>query len=1036
MKLSKNRAACAVAQKRKRNLRAILLSSVIVPTAALTGAVAHAQDEGTDADDVIIVQGIRGSLASALNEKRNAPSLIESIKAEDIGKLPDQNLAEVLENITGVQITRQAGVGTGVQIRGTDDNRIEINGVGTVGAGNGIGAGQTRAGVSFEDIDASIIAALEVIKAPTAKTTEGSVGGTVNLRTLRPLDLRGTLASVRIQGEHSNLSKTTTPRFSGALGNKWDTDIGEFGVVLSGSYTRSDVSQFRPRLDRDNPTDCSNGSTTCPAGATHFLGVQFLNQVQINQEYETINIAGSLEYAPNDNLKFYFDGIYNDQERRQESSRVQVSNISRLNGRSDGADGLFANFETFDTFNLGIVPGENGDQDLGSILAVTSGTFRPQQLTDATVDRGAPFIRGSMDSASRLTDTQLYRLGGEWEKGALRATAEVSRVTSNTVSPNLSLTLNFINPNSDRFGTRDENGSPIRFDLRDGITFGFDTASPFAPSVDDLLNPANYVMDNGGTYSANITENAEDTFRLDFSYDLADRGTPFISSVDFGFRHNNRTSLRDNRSASAGGTSTFAESLNGAAVADLLTPIPDNFGDGTGSDLFFQNILHFNPELAADPIQFVDTINAAIANAGISQSPISTTLVSQQSAFFDVTEKANAFYLQANFEHGIFRGNAGVRYVDTDFSSFSNSVDVVTGDLTPVDASSSYDFWLPRVNVAIDATDDIVLRASYTKDINRPDFQFLTAARTFPTRGGVNDVSRVGNPDLRPEEVDSFDVSASWYFAPASVFSVGYFHKTRTSLFGDLIMQPGGPGDPGVVAPDTRDTIGPVCEAGGVFSSNTDAGIFGSGRGVCVGDATRFNAEGSTTQSGIELAFQYSFEDWEDRLGSFGWASGFGVIANYTHQNEDTNTGFINIGESRAQAIYALQGFDPVTNPVSREAATLLNLSEDAYNVTAFYEKYGLTARARYTWRSAYRTNDLPGTSNVFDPLGFRGVAGARGQLNASASYAVTDQFTVSVDAVNLTKSDAPVYCINEDALLCYQGITDRRIVFGASFRY
>jgi len=991
--------------------------SLLVGAMALTATPLMAQE--SDSDEVIeevVVTGIRSALQNAIVEKRNSDNLIEVIQAVDIGKLPDQNLAEVLENITGIQITRQAGVGTGVQIRGTDDNRVEINGVATVGSGNG------RGGISFEDVDASIISAVEVIKAPEAKTTEGSVGGTINLRTIRPLDLKDTLASVSIQGEDSSLTTDgVTPRVSGAFGNSWDTSSGEFGVVVSGSYTESDVSQFRPRLDRDNPTTCANGSTTCPAGATHFLGVQFLNQVQINQEYETKNIAASVEFSPNDsNNKFFVDMITNDQVRRQESSRAQVSNISRLNGRSDGADGLFSTFDTFDTFNLGVVPGENGSLDLGTILAVTSGTFRPQQLTDATVDRGAPFLRGSMDSGSRLTDSNILRYGFEFEKGALTGSTEISNVKSETINPNLSLTLNFINPNSDRFGTRDENGTPIRFDLRDGIAFGIDFDSPFAPSVEDLLNPANYVMDNGGTYSANVRENNEDTFRSDFNYDFGDG---FVTSVDFGFRHNNRTSLRDDRRASAGGTSNFDNSLNGAAIAGLLTAIPDNFGDGTGSNLFIRDVLHFNPELAVNAEETVAIINAAIADSGISQTPISTELVSQDSAFFDVEEKSTALYAQANFERGIFRGNAGLRYVRTE-DELVTRVDATT--------KNSYNNVLPRINVVANVREDVALRASYSRDINRPDFQFLTSARTFPGRGGVNDVSRVGNPALEPEEVDSIDLSAEWYFAPGSVLSAGYFHKTRSNLFGDLVDQPGGPGDEGVAAGEGRDTTGPECEAGGIFSSNTDVGIFGSGRGVCVGDAIRINAPGETTQSGIELAFQYSLGEFEN----LGWASGFGVIANYTHQTEDTNTGFIPIGETRAQNIYELQGFDRVTNPVTRELATLLNLSEDAYNFTLFYEKYGISARARYTWRSAFRTNDLPGTSNVFDPLGFRGVQEARGQLNASASYDFNDNLTFSVDAVNLTEADAEISCVNEGALLCYQGITDRRIIFGASYKF
>jgi len=1032
-----------------KNHKSIILAALTSASMLAMASTAVAQDAE---EDEVIVTGIRQSLATALNEKRESDSLVEVILAEDIGKLPDQNLAEVLENITGIQITRAAGVGTGVQIRGTDENRIEINGVTTVGAGN------TRGGISFEDIDASIIAGLEVIKSPEASTIEGSVGGTVNLKTIRPLDLNDTLASIRVQGEDSSLSTDgIQPRISGALGKKWENASGqEIGFVLSGARTRSDNSAFRPRLDRDNPTVCVDADDptfvapdTCAnaGGATHFLGVQFLNQVQINQEYETINLAGSLEARPSANLRLYVDGVYNDQTRRQESSRAQVSNISRLNGRGTSIN-EFATFDTFDTFNLGTVPGPNGDVDLGSIVAVTSGSFRPQQLSDNVVDRGAPFLRASSDTGARLTDTRLVRLGGEWEKGPLTAVAEVSRVTSDTVNPNFSATLNFINPNSDIFPRsgdfREENGVPIVFDLRDGISFGIDTSSPFAPSTEDLLNPSNYVFDNSPTYSANIRENSDNAARLDFNYDLGDSGGSFIKSVDFGYRYNDRTSLRDDRRASAGSSSLLNSSLNAGDVSGILAPIPDNFGDGTNSDLFISDLLHINPELAVNPLDTIATINAAIAaDPDVTHDPISTNLVSNDLAFFDLSEKTSALYGQVNFGTELsdgmgVRGNVGLRYVDTTVNSFSTQRTFdATGAVvdSQVNAENSYNFLLPRANLAVDVTDDIVLRGSYSKDINRPDFVNLTFARTLPARGGVNDVSRVGNPELNPEEISSFDVSADWYFAPEALFSVGYFNKKRSSLIGDLIEQPG---DAGGGLRETADAFGgrangAPCALGGVFSSNTDAGIFGSGRGVCVGNATLFNAEGSTSQEGIEVAFQYNLGALEDKLG---WASGFGLIANYTHQKADTNTGFINIGEVRAQNIFELQGFDRVTNPVSREAASLLNLSKDSYNITGYYEKYGLTARLRYTWRSDFLTNDLPGTSNEFDPLGFRGVVEPRGQLNGSASYDVTEHFTINVDAVNLTESSQNVSCINDGALLCYEGITDRRVLFGASYTF
>lgn len=176
--------------KLRRTATTLSLSASLLAVASP----AFAQAQGDEAIEEIVVTGIRGSLASALEQKRLSDNLVEVVIAEDIGKLPDQNLAEVLENVPGVQITRTAGVGTGVQIRGTNANRTEINGVSTVGSGSG------RSGIDFEDLAAAIIASVEVTKAPEAKTIEGSVGGTVNLRTIRPLELSDTLAQVRVQG--------------------------------------------------------------------------------------------------------------------------------------------------------------------------------------------------------------------------------------------------------------------------------------------------------------------------------------------------------------------------------------------------------------------------------------------------------------------------------------------------------------------------------------------------------------------------------------------------------------------------------------------------------------------------------------------------------------------------------------------------------------------------------------------------------------------------------------------------------------------
>jgi iron complex outermembrane receptor protein len=226
MKLNKISSVFNVSKYAKNN--------VTIFGAALTAILSmpvYSADAETEAAaneiEIIEVTGIRSSLTSALAAKRDSSNLVEIIQSHDIGKLPDQNLAEVLENVTGVQITRTAGVGTGVQIRGTNANRTEINGVSTVGSGQG------RSGINFEDVSASIISAVEVTKSPDAKTIEGSVVGTINLKTIRPLQLSETLATIRVQGETSSLSSDDdiTPRLSGTWGDNWETDSGKFGGV-------------------------------------------------------------------------------------------------------------------------------------------------------------------------------------------------------------------------------------------------------------------------------------------------------------------------------------------------------------------------------------------------------------------------------------------------------------------------------------------------------------------------------------------------------------------------------------------------------------------------------------------------------------------------------------------------------------------------------------------------------------------------------------------------------------------------------------
>lgn len=1039
----------------KARLTTALLGSSAMMMVASPAFAQEAPAEAAD-DDVIIVDGIRASLESALNETRQADSLIEVIQAEDIGKLPDQNLAEVLENVTGVQITRRAGVGTGVQIRGTAANRSEINGVGTVGSGTGGGIGGNnnptagRGGINFEDVNAAIVGSLEVTKSPTAQTIEGSVGGTINLRTIRPLDLDERLLSFRAQGEYSELSENIKPRIAGSFGQRWDMGSGELGIVISASYAEQEATSFRPRVDRDRVQSVGSSVTAAgdPGPDFDYLGIQFLNQELENFEYKTLNLFGSIEYAPSENLKFFIDGFYNDQNRRQDSSRVQASGVSSL------ADHNVP--DTFETINFGSLGGVN----LGTIEAALTGAIEPN-IAD---DDDDPNLRFSSDTGARLTVNEMYRGGLEWQTGRLNLRAELSRSSATTRTPTLDTTLNFINPNPlalDPFlagnGSND-NPVPFIYDLTgESLTFGINFDSPFAPTVADLtdLSGENVVLD-AVTASNNRTKNSETAARIDLSLDLEDVGG-FVTSFDWGYRYakakSDFTQIRSTFS-----TGNLDRSPFGTEFASLLALGPNNFDSADGRDLAVRNFIVIDPDQAGG--DFDGTLSAlqaaldatvdgqaAIADGGRLLSDLDVNDPSNIGASFSIDEVTHAFYGQFNFDFGQIRGNAGIRYVNTKVNSFGNNVvnEVVDGDtgevlvpasITPVSAVGKYQQFLPRVNLVADLTDNLALRLGWTEDFNRPNFNDLSLSINFPT--GPNNAVNIGNPDLQPETVTSFDASLSWYFAPAAVFSVGFFHKKRTDLF-QTFTEAAIEDENGF-----RDITAP-CEGGGIFNPLPDRNVLSDvpGNGLCVPLNERVNDPGQTTQTGIEVAFQYDLSAFEDTLG---FASGFGILANYTYQ--DTGGGeFLDssCADSRGTSILEASSGQTVldcddedaTEPLGFTATRgLLDFSEHSYNVTLFYEKYGISARARYSWRDAFRTLDTAAGASLGSTIGFPVTTAARGQLNAGINYDITDNINIGVEGVNLTKSKIKQYCLNDGALLCFEGIPDRRITFGASVRF
>ncbi len=221
-------------RKLNGNRPAFLHSSLAV--LALTGAVgtAQVQAQGEQALEEVVVTGIRSSLMESLDTKRYADSVVDAITAEDLGKFPDKNVADSLSRITGVSVTRGFGEGEKIAVRGTspDQNRTLLNGAAVASADWFVLDNPSRA-FNYTLLPSTIVSALEVYKSPQADIQEGSLGGTVMLRTRRPLDMDANSGVVQVQGMYSETSEEWDPNVSALYSWKNDAETLGFNISLT-----------------------------------------------------------------------------------------------------------------------------------------------------------------------------------------------------------------------------------------------------------------------------------------------------------------------------------------------------------------------------------------------------------------------------------------------------------------------------------------------------------------------------------------------------------------------------------------------------------------------------------------------------------------------------------------------------------------------------------------------------------------------------------------------------------------------------------
>lgn len=270
-----------------------------------SGTVAAARDASTDAapdptstqtaaDDIVVV-GVRGSLASAQAIKRNSVQIVDSIVAEDIGKLPDNTVSDALQRVTGVQVTRGAGEATSVQIRGLPNIATVLNGrEAFTGTGRGI---------ALQDIPAELIAGVDVYKTSTPDMVEGGLTGLIDVRLRRPFDFRGLQVAGSARAVYSDQADKWGYIGSGLVSNRWETGAGEFGALIGVSYNRR---RYQDQTAFDFISSGTPVATPDTVGGLYTSG-----------DRKRLAVNTSLQWKPSPDLEFYADGVFTQYKETQ-----------------------------------------------------------------------------------------------------------------------------------------------------------------------------------------------------------------------------------------------------------------------------------------------------------------------------------------------------------------------------------------------------------------------------------------------------------------------------------------------------------------------------------------------------------------------------------------------------------------------------------------------------------------------------------------------------------------------------------------------
>jgi len=1016
-----------------------IIATTIASLAAGFGSMAYAQNSGETEE--IVVTGIKASLQRAVDIKRDAAGVVDAISSEDIGKMPDANLAESLQRITGISIDRTNGEGAKITSRGfgPEYNLVTLNGrqlsSASIGEGGGIDGSRS---FDMSNIASESVSGVQVYKTGKANIPTGGIGATVNLTTAKPFDHEGFKASVggkALYDQSNDIGTDITPELSGFV--SWSDEM--FGASLS--LTHQERTSGRSGFAGPGWGDILQNY---PADHNKiWSGGYSPGAVIVNEPTgATPNVADSGDLATRPQEAHFF---HTDSSRRRDNGllTLQFKPTDKITATLDYLKTETKMESQEDIYSLWFSDGAwptNGVKWDGSKVSA-SPVYMWQSNYDSVKNKYYPRDI-ALKNGLRTADNKLDDLG---LNVGFEATDELSFVLDVHHSKSSSTPWYDRGP-----GSNITLGIGVNTIIGQGLDMSGDL--PLVASV--LNNGSIKKSDVGSTISQLVSARAWSDVKeakVTGQYKFSDSG-----SIDFGF-DSLSTEVIQKQSDIGNATMRGGWSVNAPGDINPQWFELINFNkyfDGYRSELspgakaFFSTVGH-NAEQATSNITGVRVTNFnAVARAMFADSPDKIAYAANP---VDGTDRKIAEDIQAAFVSTSLDGtlgdmkvnvNAGLRYETTDVESYSHvsprvlkwtsdrdfdSKPKVEGQVPYTVSDYHYNNVLPNLDLTLHITDSLIARASSSKTISRPGYDKLQmgasgAAPNGPVlaTGTLSSVSD-GNVKLKPVESNNIDFSVEYYFNDTDYVSIGFFDKRVPNFIGTTTSKVtyAGTQDPsagpraiaasnalkaaGIAVTDRNlfemvarmnDTAhgcieqkanGHLCGAGGL-PSGTEDGYQTYKEGVDIvavaGDPGVINNTTMPTNSKDAV-----LNGWEFAGQHFFGDSGFGLQVNYTVVNGSIG---YNVHAPAPSSDNALPQF------------ALTGLSDSA-NVVGIYEKDQWQARIAYNWRDKFLDN--PNANNL-DPEFTK----AFGQVDFNVGYKITEDLTVALEGTNVLGADKKTY--------------------------